>query len=63
MKCQCCPHIETSQTNSRLIDWFLYEGNTGTSWVNQRRHSLSEGLQTRTLRVLSNMEGTVYENS
>ena len=63
MKCQCCPHLETSNTNSRSIDGFLYEGNTGTSWVNQRRHSLSEVLQTRTLRALSNIEGIVYENS
>ena len=30
-KCQCCPHIETSQLIcSKSIDWFLYEGNTDT---------------------------------
>ena len=21
--------------HSKLIDWFLYEGNTGTQWVNE----------------------------
>ena len=34
-KYQCCPYIETSRNQSidllcKLIDWFLYEGNTGT---------------------------------
>ena len=28
IKCQCCPHIETSKS----IDWFLYEGNTGLTF-------------------------------
>ena len=31
IKCQCCPHIETS----KLIDWFLCEGNNGIWWVKQ----------------------------
>ena len=30
IKCQCCPHIEISQLIYKSIDWFLYEGNTGT---------------------------------
>ena len=35
---QVLPHIETSQlicfaNQSKSIDWFLYEGNIGISWV------------------------------
>ena len=32
IKCYCCPHIGNSQIDllCKSIDWFLYEGNTGT---------------------------------
>ena len=33
---QCCAHIETSQLLGKSIEWFLYEGNTGTYWVKPR---------------------------
>ena len=26
--------IQSIDSHSKLIDWFLYEGNTGNSWVN-----------------------------
>ena len=32
MKWQCYPHLEISKS----IDRFLYEGNTGISWVNDQ---------------------------